>query len=53
MLETREFAPEVYGVRIGYIGLTRGDTIGKVIEIVRKMFEEGADKWDGDMRWES
>lgn len=46
MKEMRESAPGKDGVRIGYIRNACEEVKGKVIEIVRKMFECRADKWE-------
>ena len=46
MKETRESAPGLDGVRIGYIRIACEGIQGRVIEIVQKMFEVRANEWD-------
>ena len=46
MKETRESAPGLDGVRIGYIRKACEGIEGRVIEIVQRMFEVRANEWD-------
>ena len=46
MKETRESAPGLDGVRIGYIRKACEGIQGRVIEIVQRMFEMRANEWD-------
>ena len=46
MKETRESAPGLDGVRIGYIRKACEGIQGRVIEIVQRMFEVRANEWD-------
>ena len=46
MKVTRELAPGLDGVRIGYIRKACEGIQGRVIEIVQKMFEVRANEWD-------
>ena len=46
MKETRESAPWLDGVRIGYIRKACECIQGRVIEIVQRMFEESTNEWD-------
>ena len=50
MKETRESAPGLEGVRIGYIRKACEGTQGRVIEIVQRMFEVRANEWDELMK---
>ena len=50
MGEIRESAPGVDGVRIGYIREAEEGVRSRCVELVRRMFEEGADQWEGGLK---